>query len=217
MIAALFVHKGGVYFELPNVDPWDRERDARKFDGPWPVVAHPPCERWGRYWFGSPYLAGKGIRMKKGDDNGCFESAIASVRKFGGILERPEGSHAWLSHGLVPPTKSGGWHAAGDFIGWTCCVEQGWYGHKARKATWLYVAGTNELPSLKWGPSPAKGKIEDSFRTTEEARAARARPDWKPAKRLTNYERLATPLPFRDLLIEIASSCRPAVKWGGGR
>ena len=43
MIAALFVETGGVYFGLPNVDPWDEERDARLYDGPWPVVAHPPC------------------------------------------------------------------------------------------------------------------------------------------------------------------------------
>ena len=54
MIAALFVETGGCYFGLPNVDPWDRERDARDYAGPHPVVAHPPCARWGRYWGGGP-------------------------------------------------------------------------------------------------------------------------------------------------------------------
>ena len=29
MVAALFVETDGVYFGLPNVDPWDEERDAR--------------------------------------------------------------------------------------------------------------------------------------------------------------------------------------------
>ncbi len=48
MIAALFVQTGGVYFGLPNVDPWDVKRDARQYAGPWPVVAHPPCSRWCR-------------------------------------------------------------------------------------------------------------------------------------------------------------------------
>lgn len=51
-VAALYVVKGGCYFGLPGVDPWDEERDARRYAGPYPVVAHPPCERWGRYWSG---------------------------------------------------------------------------------------------------------------------------------------------------------------------
>lgn len=146
--------------------------------------------------------------MKKGDDGGCFSSAIASVRQFGGVLEHPEGSAAWLAHGLFPPTKSGGWHAAGDFHGWTCCIEQGHYGHKARKATWLYASGIDDPPSLIWGASSARGKLEDSFRTTEEARAARRAPGYKPMKRISNYERLATPIPFRDVLISIAQLAR---------
>ena len=43
MIAALFVQKNGAYFDLPDVDPWDEERDARLYSGPHPVVAHPQC------------------------------------------------------------------------------------------------------------------------------------------------------------------------------
>ena len=50
MVAALFVERDGAYYGLPNVDPWDAERDARTYAGPFPVVAHPPCERWGKYW-----------------------------------------------------------------------------------------------------------------------------------------------------------------------
>ena len=47
-IAALYVQKNGCYFGLPDVDPWDEERDARLYAGPHPVVAHPPCARWCR-------------------------------------------------------------------------------------------------------------------------------------------------------------------------
>lgn len=39
MIAALFVQRGGVYFGLDDVDPWDESRDARRYAGPYPVVA----------------------------------------------------------------------------------------------------------------------------------------------------------------------------------
>jgi hypothetical protein len=52
-VAALYVTKGGCYFGLEGVDPWDEARDARTYAGPWPVIAHPPCQRWGRFWHGS--------------------------------------------------------------------------------------------------------------------------------------------------------------------
>lgn len=85
MVAALYVEAGGCYYGLPNVDCWDEARDARLYDGPWPVVAHPPCERWGKYWGGSPtVIARTGQRKTKGDDGGCFEAALASVRQWGG-------------------------------------------------------------------------------------------------------------------------------------
>lgn len=85
MVAALFVQTGGIYFGVPGVDPWDERRDARKYRGPFPVVAHPPCERWGRYAEGGPSHHG---RFKRGDDGGCFESALASVRQYGGPGDR---------------------------------------------------------------------------------------------------------------------------------
>jgi hypothetical protein len=72
-----------------------KARDARLYAGPYPVVAHPPCERWGRYWGGAP---AQFPRLKLGDDSGCFAAALAAVRKFGGVLEHPEGSHAFGEH-----------------------------------------------------------------------------------------------------------------------
>ena len=152
-VAALYVETGGAYFGLSDVDPWDEARDARLYAGPVPVVAHPPCQRWGKFWAGQPlWIARTGERKKKGDDGGCFAAALASVRKFGGALEHPCGSHAWPHFGLAVPPRSGGWIKADDHGGWTCCVEQGRYGHYARKPTLLYAVGT-ELPELRWGKS----------------------------------------------------------------
>jgi hypothetical protein len=200
LIAALFVEKGGCYCGLPNVDPWDAERDARLYAGPWPVVAHPPCERWGRYWSGGPSAK---VRRQKGDDGGCFAAALASVRRWGGVLEHPQASHAWRAFDLITPPWGGGWVAAGDGVGWTCCVEQGHYGHRARKATWLYAVGV-ELPLLKWGPSAGE-RLDEGFHSNAERDAARAA-GVKPRKRLSARENLRTPIPFRDLLLSIARS-----------
>lgn len=200
-VAALFVATDGPYFGVPGVDPWDVARDARTYGGPFAVVAHPPCERWGRYWSGGPSAR---VRREKGDDGGCFAAAIAAVRAFGGVLEHPEASHAWRAFGLLPPPKSGGWFPAGDLRGYTCCVEQGHYGHRARKATWLYAVGC-ELPELTWGPSAGE-RLDEGFHSKAERDAARAA-GVKPRKRLSTAENIATPAAFRDLLIGLARSC----------
>lgn len=162
-IAALFVATNGVYFNLPDIIPYDINRDARLYDGPYPVIAHPPCARWGRYWSGGPSLANTTKRKKMGDDGGCFTSALVSVRKYGGVLEHPEASHAYLWHELKKPPKKGGWIPADNFGGWTCCVGQGHYGHLARKAIWLYVNGVT-LQELIWGPRTEKKiRLESGF------------------------------------------------------
>ncbi len=198
MIAALYVQKNGCYFGLDDVDPWDEERDARLYDGPHAVVAHPPCERWGRYWGGGPSAA---VRRIKGDDNGCFAAALESVRRFGGVLEHPEASHAWRAHGLLPPPRSGGWVTAGDFLGWTCCVDQGHYGHAAGKATWLYAVGQDELPELKWGRCEVSNAPEGGYQSEEQRKRAIKT---GRCQRLSKKQRAATPLPFRDLLLSMA-------------
>lgn len=203
MIAALYVARGGCYFGLPDVDPWDESRDARKYAGPWPVVAHPPCERWGRYWSGGPSASYKRI---KGDDAGCFKAALASVRAWGGVLEHPEASHAWKAHGLHAPPRAGGWVVADDRGGWTCCVEQGHYGHRARKATWLYAHGV-ELQSLRWGPAVGTAKLDQGYHSAEERRRA---VKTGICQRLSKNQRAATPPAFRDLLLSMARTARAA-------
>lgn len=204
-VAALFVAEGGCYFDLPGVDPWSEARDARLYAGPYPGVAHPPCPRWGKFWAGQPlHIKRTGERKVKGDDDGCFASALQSVRTWGGVLEHPADSHAWAHFGLNKPPRTGSWIVADDVGGWTCCVEQGRYGHYARKPTWLYAIGC-ELPELDWGES--EPRLDP---------AIVARMGLKRAKRLgevggrgggkDSAARISTPIPFRDLLLSIARS-----------
>jgi hypothetical protein len=205
VIAALFVETAGVYFGLPNVDPWDERRDARQYAGPWPVVAHPPCQRWGRFWHGS---TAKPHQYQLGDDGGCFASALASVRKFGGVLEHPADSHAWFAFGLTRPPRAGGWVVADDYDGYTCCVEQGHYGHMSRKSTWLYAVGA-QLPELKWGTSGQRihpVALERYGYAKARRIGMMAMVGGKDKTRIRN----ATPQAFRDVLLGIAASVRMA-------
>jgi len=200
MIAALYVQTNGCYFGLPDIDPWDEARDARTYAGPWPVVAHPPCQRWGRYWGGSPTTW---PRLIKGNDGGCFAAALAAVRQWGGVIEHPEGSAAWEHFGLMAPPRAGGWVPADWPMhgGWTCCVEQGAYGHRARKATWLYAHGV-DLPPLAWGSAPGDFlRLNEGYHSADERRRAIKT---GAGKRLSARQRAATPIPFRDLMLSIA-------------
>jgi hypothetical protein len=202
-IAALYVETGGSYFGLDGVDPWDEARDARLYAGPHPVVAHPPCQRWGAMWMGSPpVIAQTGVRKKLGDDDGCFAAALASVRKFGGVLEHPENSKAWDFFGLNKPPRSGAWVVADWDGGWTCRVEQVAYGHVVRKPTWLYAHGC-DLPSLQWGSD--RRKIP-SMANPSKARLRAGRTPSVNGHGVPDRLRIATPEPFRDLLIGMARS-----------
>lgn len=191
-VAALFVETNGIYYGLPDVDPWDMQRDARLYGGPWPVVAHPPCARWCRF---APGIATR-YGYKVGDDDGCFEAALASVRRFGGVLEHPAHSLAWARFRLPKPASSGGWTTSLLDGGASCYVEQGRYGHPVRKATWLYASGV-ELPSLRWGK-----KLDQEGGEVRWARI-RYKGD-ENRERVKGNETARTPIEFRDELLAMA-------------
>lgn len=200
-IAALYVETDGCYFGLDNIDPWDETRDARTYDGPFPVIAHPPCQRWGKFWHGSTR---KPHQYKLGDDNGCFEHALSAVRKFGGVIEHPADSHAWKYFQLTPPRRYRGWSRADLHDGWTCYVEQGHYGHSSRKPTWLYVCGTDK-PDLDFskGDQRLPQWMIDRYGYEKARRiGVVAMMGGKDKTKLRN----ATPHGFRDVLIDIALS-----------
>lgn len=200
-VAALFVETDGAYYGLPDVDPWDIGRDARQYAGPHPIVAHPPCQRWGRFWHGSTR---KPHQFELGADDGCFAAALQAVRTWGGVLEHPADSHAWAAFNLNKPPREGGWIPADFEGGWTCCVYQGHYGHFSGKPTWLYARGNPPdgitLPELRWGPCEQRlHPVALAKHGYEKARriGMMAMVGGKDKTKIRN----STPDEFRDLLI----------------
>ena len=221
MIAALYIEPDGVYAGQTDIDAWCEMRDARCYDGPYPVVAHPPCQRWGRFWHGSTR---KPHQYKLGDDKGCFKAALDALEKFGGVIEHPCDSHAWRCFGIDRPSRNSRWRStaapatephfdartpnphprrSGEW--WTCYVEQGHYGHMSRKPTWLLTQGIPRarLPELDW--SKGAQRLHPT---------ALARYGYEKARRIgmtamvggkdKTKIRNATPEPFRDVLLGIA-------------
>jgi hypothetical protein len=197
MIAPLYAAPRGPYAGLSDVEVWGLpDRDAREYAGPWPVVAHPPCARWCR-------LAGLVEARwghKRGDDGRCFESALASVRRWGGVLEHPAYSDAWARYELPRPPTGGKW-VRGICGGWSCYVEQSRYGHPAKKATWLYAFGV-EFPDLRWGHVAGQQSSALVSWCGNHVSSGDTRP------RIGKAAASATPPEFRDVLIAIARSAR---------
>lgn len=195
-VAVLFVDPRGAYSRVPDVDLWCADRDARAYQGPWPVVAHPPCASWGAYSKPSPTSSARG--PLRGCDAGAFRAALAAVQTWGGVIEHPARSHAWAAHGLPRPGELGTWVKGPRefFVGyeWAAAVDQGHYGHAARKPTWLYFVGWDPLPLLggaatppaRGGSSPRRGILE----------------------RMSKKQREATPPEFRDLLLRLVDRDR---------
>jgi hypothetical protein len=198
MIAALYVEPNGTYYGLDDVDPWDRERDARLYDGPHPVVAHPPCARW------SPlaYLNQAQHGYQVGADQGCFQAALTAVRTWGGVLEHPAHSIAWRTFALPTPRR-GGWTQSLTDPGWTTSVSQAAYGHRARKRTWLYYVGETPPFPLDWSDPAGDCIISDLWADSTQRTGRGDRP------RMYQAEALATPPAFRDTLLDLARQATP--------
>lgn len=193
---ALFVDTSpdGIYPRLLGDDQcWGVERDARWYFGPDPVVAHPPCQLWINLAHVN-YKRWGGEHNRPGNDGDCFASALAAVRLWGGVLEHPAKSHAWAAHDLLTPIPYC-WSSEGHgSTEWVCEVWQSAYGHKAAKATWLFLCWPHSCPppELDWRRDPGTHQIGWFDRI-------------KPT--LGKKEASATPEPFARLLINLAARC----------
>lgn len=186
MISALYVEPGGAYYGLPSIDPWDVTRDARTYAGPHPVVAHPPCQLWVNF-ASLNFKRYGGEHNRPGNDGGCFAAALVAVRTWGGVIEHPASSNAFPAHGLRRPSGFG-WDRVSDRE-WTCEVWQSAYGHPARKRTWLWYVGDSRPPELDWRREAGTHQIGWFDRI-------------KPT--LNKKQAMATPLAFRDVLLDVA-------------
>lgn len=205
-ITALFVAKNSVYKTLPGVDCWDEARDARKWLGGTTVVAHPPCKRWSS--LNNLVLCRYPDRAEEfatGNDGGLFEFALRQVRQWGGVLEHPAYSRAWKHFDLPEPARNA-WQM-GLCGGWCIEVDQGDYGHPARKLTWLYAYGSPPpklpapVPRVDDGKRP--GTVRPFRRRLDNGEWER--PDFSLARREITHSRAdATPRQLAEWLVEVA-------------
>lgn len=185
-MAALFVDRLGPYPKLPGVECWDLERDARKYDGPWSVVAHPPCRNWSKL----SYLA-------KDDDSDCALVAIDQVRKFGGVLEHPAASRLWLQINLPSGHRD-------DFGGKRITLTQVEWGHVARKPTSLYLVNVPDS-ALERPPSPGREPTHWLSGFREHSRRGQTGAAVPPGIKVCSaQQRRRTPPLFAEYLVRLA-------------
>jgi hypothetical protein len=196
-VAALFCRTDSHYKQIAGVDVYDVDRDARTFDGPHPVVAHPPCRAWGRL---------RKFAKPRPDERNLARLAVALVREFGGVLEHPEGSTLWQAQRLPPPGER---DAMG---GWTLGITQHWWGHRATKATLLYVVGCvpadiPPFPELRLGEGTHVIAMDKRpGRGVGGQRLRKGMPGWRPE--VSKPEREHTPPALAEWLVELARRCR---------
>ena len=179
-VAVLFARPDSVYLSIAGCEVYDAVRNALTWPGHCPVVAHPPCRAWGKLRTFARPVAG---------ELALAAWAVGVVRVFGGVLEHPAGSTLWREMNL-PLAGS-----TDVFGGWTYPVLQQWFGHKAAKATWLYICGSKVLPEVPFVLGDALYVVQ-----------SRKRSGYRP--HITKAEREHTPRAFAEWLVAVARSCR---------
>lgn len=180
-VAILFARGDSNYKALPGCDVWDAERNALNWPGGAPVVAHPPCRAWGRL---------RQFAKPRADEKSLATWAVAQVRRFGGVLEHPEGSTLWEAAGLPAPGKRDA------FGGWTLGIHQHEFGHRAEKATLLYIVGCEpaNLPEMPL-------RLDDPTHCIRPTKSYPRKPS------VTKAEREHTPPALCAWLVEVARRC----------
>ena len=183
------------YAKIPGVDPWPKRRDARLYPGEDPVVAHPPCGPWSRFWALQANPSMKPIAPL----------AVEQVRRWGGVLEHPALSALWAHCELpapIDPRQIPMYDPRDKHGGFSIEVEQCWWGHHSRKRTWLYLVGIDpELVHVPpWCSPPPPRKI--SMRNDPRRRKAYPRSN---SDLFSPESRKRTPPAFARWLVDLAA------------
>ena len=183
-VAVLFARADSVYKTIPGCDVYDMERDARIYDGPHPVVAHPPCRAWATL---------RHHAKPRPDERNLGRLAVALVREFGGVLEHPHRTTLWQAQRLP---EAGRMDAYGGF---TLVIDQNWWGHRAQKRTRLYVVGCEprNVPDMPL-------KLGEATHTVG-LWSGRNKQTCRPSVNKSEYE--STPPDLAAWLVELARRC----------
>ncbi len=201
-VAALYIAPRGPYPSLPGVECWDAARDARLYEGPHPVVAHPPCGPWGRL-----------KHLYQGNEHDLAPLAVEQVRTWGGVLEHPAHSDLFTEMGLPVPGIADAW-------GGTYELNQVDWGHVARKHTWLYVVGIDAVRVLA-GIRMRRGTGTPThwigaFRRQGDRQTSTYRKNGSAVppgiKVCPAQQRRRTPRAFAEWLVDLARYAEPATR-----
>lgn len=136
MTPVFFTRQDSIYKEL-GCDCYDIDRDSRTYTGTTAGIHHPPCRAWGKL---------RQFAKPRPDEKNLARWSISQIRKNGGVLEHPAGSKLWEDQNL--PLRKPKFDKYGGF---TISIQQKWFGHRAKKWTWLYFVGLTpkQLPALE--------------------------------------------------------------------
>lgn len=172
-VSVLFTCKNSVYGTL-GCNTYDITRNSLTCKNDDVIIAHPPCRSWGKMkYFARPRCGERKLAIW----------ALLKINRNGGVLEHPSGSGIWKKYAHLMRN------------GIVVDVQQLHFGHKAEKATKLYINGLcrSQIPSysiVSTTPTHIIGSNSRNFRGL---------------KSLHQAAREHTPILFAEWLLKICN------------
>ena len=178
-VQVLFTQVKSTYLNL-GCDCYDLQRNALSIKSKQPAIYHPPCRAWSRMRAFANVPVGERF---------LAIWSISRVRRYGGIVEQPAGSNLWKFMNL--PLPGSGYDIFGGF---SISIDQHWFGHLARKNTWLYIRGCtlSDLPPYPMSFDIVTHCLSSSLKSSK-------------LKELAKNKRSYTPMLLAEWLIEVVN------------